>query len=464
MSGALTFGTPYAGYESPTLVGGPYAVEIVGADPMDDGNDATYARGYTKDTVADSGNSQPYIPVDPSAVDGSLLQVTIRCAANVVSSTDPGSLGMRFVAGLFNADPAITDYPTLNFSAGPSSTYVTVPQPHDGTIHDVVVTVLDYMSGTPATATQIEEYFAAGGWLAIQPDAQFGGETIASVTVHGITAAGGSTPTPLTMPANLTQVGGRPGNVTVSWSAVVGATNYEVRTNGGEPVLTGNATRYTVTGLASQADYTIEVRAIGATAGTESPWASVTASTTAPVRPHFRKAVRDGNGTLRLGATIALLEPGTSDPITEPVFSGASSPTVRGSTWVAVNGIVDFYLDDPKVVDIKVTPTGGAAPVTFFNQWVGDVENLHPDGLNATGATSGQTPVADGDGGWAWGSLGGGVTSVNGQSGDVVLTAESLGVIPVTDEVTSLVVLTRAEYDALVTEDPTTVYFIKPGV
>lgn len=180
------------------------------------------------------------------------------------------------------------------------------------------------------------------------------------------------------------------------------------------------------------------------------------------VRPHFRKAVRDGNGALHTGATIVLLEPGTSDPITEEVFSGATSPTTRGSTWVTVDGIVDFYLDDPKVVDIRVTPAGGGTPVTFSSQWVGDAENLTPDGLNAEGASSGQTPVADGSGGWAWGSLGGAVTSVNGQSGDVVLTAASLGVIPSNDEVTALVVLTQAEFDALVTEDPTTVYCIKP--
>jgi hypothetical protein len=179
------------------------------------------------------------------------------------------------------------------------------------------------------------------------------------------------------------------------------------------------------------------------------------------IRPHFRKAVRDGNGNLRTDATVALLTPGSSDPITVLVFTGPTALSTRETTWVTSSGIVDFYLDDPMVVDIKVTPAGGGTPVTFANQWVGDAENLTPDGLTAEGAAAGHSPVADGAGGWAWGPVGGGVTTVNGQPGDVVLTAESIGAVPIGD-VASVSVLTRAQFDALVETDPTTLYLILP--
>lgn len=182
------------------------------------------------------------------------------------------------------------------------------------------------------------------------------------------------------------------------------------------------------------------------------------------IRPHFRKAVRDGSGNLRVGASVTLCEPGTADPIPEPVYSAPTGEATRGSSWVATTGIIDFYLDDPRVVDIRVVPAGDVAVATFYNQWVGDVENLHPDGLSASGALAGQAPVAAGDGTWEWGPVGGGVTSVNGDSGPIVLTAESLGAVPATTEITAVEVLSVAEHAALTEKDPTTVYFITAGV
>lgn len=75
-------------------------------------------------------------------------------------------------------------------------------------------------------------------------------------------------------------------------------------------------------------------------------------------------------------------------------------------------------------------------------------------------------------------SGGGAVESVNGQTGAVVLTADSIGAIskqtadatyqPIGDyatksELPKLVTLTQSEYDGLATKDENTYYFIKEG-
>lgn len=36
-----------------------------------------------------------------------------------------------------------------------------------------------------------------------------------------------------------------------------------------------------------------------------------------------------------------------------------------------------------------------------------EIENISTSGISAAGAASGQVPVADGNGGWAWGTAGG---------------------------------------------------------
>jgi hypothetical protein len=93
------------------------------------------------------------------------------------------------------------------------------------------------------------------------------------------------------------------------------------------------------------------------------------------MRPHYFRSIRSGIGALRVGATVALLEPGTDTPLAAAVYATGAGGSTRGSTWTSEDGMVDFYLDDAAVVDILVTPSGGETPRRFLNQWVGDPSN-----------------------------------------------------------------------------------------
>lgn len=179
------------------------------------------------------------------------------------------------------------------------------------------------------------------------------------------------------------------------------------------------------------------------------------------IRPHYHRVIRSTEGDVRVNSTISLLQPGTSTPIVETIYSAASGSGVVTAPWVSSTGVVDFYLEVPAIVDILVTPTGGTAPVLFSNQWVGDPENRTYEGLSTAGAVVGQTPIADGTGGWVWGAISGGVSSLNGQTGDVVLTAASIGAVPATSDVDNVVVLTFAAYTALTPKVATTLYLIE---
>lgn len=181
------------------------------------------------------------------------------------------------------------------------------------------------------------------------------------------------------------------------------------------------------------------------------------------LRVHYHRTVRRGNGAVLPNSTVSLFQPGTTDPIAQPVYSAAAGTSELGATWVAVTGVVDFYLENPEVVDVRISPAGGEASILFANQWVGDAENMTKEGLSASGALPGQVPTADGNGQWDWSDPTFGVNSVNGLVGDVVLTATDVGAIPVSDSVSNIVVLTQFQYADLETKDPLTLYIVVPG-
>lgn len=92
-------------------------------------------------------------------------------------------------------------------------------------------------------------------------------------------------------------------------------------------------------------------------------------------REHFYKPIRDGSGILRVGATVRLLEPNTPDTlIAEPIYLDDTGVEVRENPWVAEDGVVNFYLDKPRRVDIGITPDGGTAETVLPDQEVGDAE------------------------------------------------------------------------------------------
>lgn len=151
------------------------------------------------------------------------------------------------------------------------------------------------------------------------------------------------------------------------------------------------------------------------------------------MRQHYYRPIRNAAGDLS-PSKVALHYPGTSTEIVEPVFSARSGSAQRTSHWTSLQGVVDFYLTAPMVVDIEVTSlVPGSLPVTWSDQWVGDVEGPLPTGDVAAGQAPVATPL-----GWRWGTPTTGVSWV---------------VHP----------MTQFEYDSLPEVDPNALYVILEG-
>lgn len=56
---------------------------------------------------------------------------------------------------------------------------------------------------------------------------------------------------------------------------------------------------------------------------------------------------------------------------------------------------------------IEQNKTDVASLKRAISQLSKEIENISTSGISAAGAASGQVPVADGNGGWAWGTAGG---------------------------------------------------------
>lgn len=91
-------------------------------------------------------------------------------------------------------------------------------------------------------------------------------------------------------------------------------------------------------------------------------------------REHFYKPIRDGSGVLRENVTVRLLEPGVDVLISEPIYTSESGAETFPNPRVFEDGILDFYLDKAKIIDIGITPEGSTAETVIRNQWVGDAE------------------------------------------------------------------------------------------
>lgn len=95
------------------------------------------------------------------------------------------------------------------------------------------------------------------------------------------------------------------------------------------------------------------------------------------MREHFHKPVRDGNGALLLHATVRIIDPETNenlDPVKWPLWTDEEGEAQRLNPTILDEGVIDFYLDRAKVVDIGITPEGSTAETILRNQSVGDVD------------------------------------------------------------------------------------------
>ena len=76
-------------------------------------------------------------------------------------------------------------------------------------------------------------------------------------------------------------------------------------------------------------------------------------------RAHLLHPVQDTGGAVATDVQVRVLEPGTTNPIAETIYADRSSATVLTPQPIMFpNGIIDFYLDFPKVVRLGVSIGG----------------------------------------------------------------------------------------------------------
>lgn len=180
-------------------------------------------------------------------------------------------------------------------------------------------------------------------------------------------------------------------------------------------------------------------------------------------RHHFMRTVRTPGGALNLGVNVMLRRPGSATLISDTVYSGPTGEPERGSWFFCPDGVVDFYLDTPVSVDVLIIPVHHPfSPTLWANQQVGDPENLAQEAPSGATALTGETPVADDNNSWEWGTPeGASVTSVNTESGEVTLSANDVGAIGLSGMASTILFLTQDEYNDLAEVDSSTVYLIR---
>lgn len=91
-------------------------------------------------------------------------------------------------------------------------------------------------------------------------------------------------------------------------------------------------------------------------------------------RAHFYRPVLDNQGNIVTNATVRVLEPGTTTPISETLYSGPSGEGSLANPFQPSNGVIDFYLGVARTVRLGITR--GSQPEVFIeNIDVGDPED-----------------------------------------------------------------------------------------
>lgn len=76
------------------------------------------------------------------------------------------------------------------------------------------------------------------------------------------------------------------------------------------------------------------------------------------------RPIVDSSGNLITNASVRVLQPGTTIPITDTLWQLSSGGSAQSQPWVPSDGNINFYLDRPQTVRIGITPNGGTE--SFF--------------------------------------------------------------------------------------------------
>lgn len=82
------------------------------------------------------------------------------------------------------------------------------------------------------------------------------------------------------------------------------------------------------------------------------------------MRAHFYRLVVDSQGNLLSDITVRVLEPGTTDPLAVPIYADGDTLTAMANPFTASNGVINFYLDQPRRVRLGITQ--GSVPEQFY--------------------------------------------------------------------------------------------------
>lgn len=82
------------------------------------------------------------------------------------------------------------------------------------------------------------------------------------------------------------------------------------------------------------------------------------------MRAHYYRPVTDDTGNLLPNVQVTLYQPATTTPISDVVYSTDTGTNILSNPWIANNGVIDFYLDNPQRVRIGAVQ-GGLAVVYY---------------------------------------------------------------------------------------------------
>lgn len=88
-------------------------------------------------------------------------------------------------------------------------------------------------------------------------------------------------------------------------------------------------------------------------------------------RKHIQRPIRDGSGNLVPNVSVRILEPGTTNLISQILYQASAGTSSISNPFVCVNGIIDFYLDRAQTVRVGVVLPGASAETFFEDVQIG---------------------------------------------------------------------------------------------
>lgn len=83
------------------------------------------------------------------------------------------------------------------------------------------------------------------------------------------------------------------------------------------------------------------------------------------MRTHLSpRYIQDSTGNLITTASVRVYDPGTTTPITDTMYSGDTGGATKSQGFVPADGMISFYLNRARRVDLGITKVGGSEEIT----------------------------------------------------------------------------------------------------